>query len=129
MAETNRGNRPLSPHLTVYRWEQNMVMSIGHRVTGAGLLLTAILVVWWFAAAAGSPAQFARADGLLTSWIGGLVMILSLAAFWYHAFTGIRHLIWDTGAWYDLDTVYRSGIGVLVAAGLMTVITLIVAFV
>ena len=128
MADVNRGNRPLSPHLTIYRWQLNSAMSIFHRITGVGLALTAILVVWWFLAAGAGPESFATVDGLLTSWIGGLVLIVSLAAFWYHAFNGLRHLIWDTGAWFDLDLVHKTGIGIIAAAGVMTVITLIVAF-
>ena len=87
-----------------------------------------MLVVWWFLAAARGPDYFAFVDGLLTSWIGGLVLILSLAALWYHFFNGIRHLVWDTGAGFELDQVHKSGIAVLAAAGVMTVITLIVAF-
>ena len=63
-------------------------MSIFHRFTGLGLALTAMLVVWWFMAAATSPEYFDLVDGLLTSWIGTLVMIVSLAALWYHFFNG-----------------------------------------
>jgi succinate dehydrogenase / fumarate reductase cytochrome b subunit len=93
-----------------------------------GLVLAAVLTVWWFLAAGTGPDYFAMVDGLVTSWIGGLIMILSLAALWYHTFSGIRHLIWDTGRWFDLDTVHKTGIGVFAAAGLMTVITLVAAF-
>ena len=76
MADVNRGNRPLSPHLTVYRRQLNMMMSIVHRVTGCGLALGGVLVVWWFLAGARGPESFAFVDGLLTSWIGGLVLIV-----------------------------------------------------
>ena len=128
MADVTRANRPLSPHLSVYRMYLSMAMSITHRITGCGLALGAVLVVWWFLAAATSPDYFAFVDGLITSWIGGLILILSLAALWYHFLNGIRHLVWDTGAAFELDQVYKGGIAVLVATGVMTIFTLIVAF-
>jgi succinate dehydrogenase / fumarate reductase cytochrome b subunit len=129
MADVNRGNRPLSPHLTIYRRHLSMMMSIMHRITGCGLGLGGLLVVWWFLAAARGPDAFAFADGLLTSWIGGLILILSMAALWYHFFNGIRHLVWDTGAAFDLEQVHMGGLIVLGAAAVMTVITLVVALV
>jgi succinate dehydrogenase cytochrome b subunit len=128
MADVNRGNRPLSPHLTIYRPELNMVMSICHRLTGMGLAVAAVLVVWWFLAAASNPGAFAFVDGLLTSWIGGLVLLGALAALWYHFFNGIRHLVWDAGLGFDLGQVQGSGLAVLAAAGVMTVITWVAAY-
>ena len=110
MADVNRGNRPLSPHLTIYRRHLSMMISIIHRITGCGLAVGALLVVWWFLAAARGPEAFEFADGLITSWLGGLVLILSIAALWYHFFNGIRHLIWDTGAGFDLETVDRAAL-------------------
>jgi succinate dehydrogenase / fumarate reductase cytochrome b subunit len=129
MADVNRGNRPLSPHLTVFRPLLSMMMSIAHRITGCGLALGAVLVVWWFLAAARGAESFAFVDGLLTSWIGGLVLLLSMAALWYHFFNGIRHLVWDTGAGFALDQIQKSGIAVLIATAVMTLLTLIVALV
>ncbi len=128
MADVNRGNRPLSPHLSIYRPQINSAMSIFHRFTGLGLALTAMLVVWWFMAAATSPGYFDFVDGLLTSWIGTLVMIVSLAALWYHFFNGIRHLVWDAGEALEKGHIRSTSIAVLAAAGMMTLLTLIVAF-
>ncbi len=128
MADVTRANRPLSPHLSIYRMYLSMAMSITHRITGCGLALGGVLVVWWFLAAATSPEYFAMVDGLMTSWIGGLVLIALLAALWYHFLNGIRHLVWDTGAAFELDQVHKGGIAVLVATGVMTLFTLIVAF-
>ena len=127
MAEATHIDRPISPHLTVYRRELSMIMSIFHRMTGIGLAGSGILVVWWFLAAATSPDYFRFADWVLTSWIGTLVMIVSLASLWFHFFTGLRHLVWDTGSGFKVAGLRRSGITVLVAAGLMTVVTLIIA--
>ena len=94
MADVNRGNRPLSPHLTVYRPQLTSVTSILTRITGNALLLGALLVVWWFLAAATGEGYFDVVNGILTSWFGDLVMFGSLWALWYHALAGVRHLIW-----------------------------------
>jgi succinate dehydrogenase / fumarate reductase cytochrome b subunit len=129
MADVNRGNRPLSPHLTVYRWQIGMAMSIFHRLTGIGLTLAGLLVVCWFLALGDGPEQFARVDGLLTSWLGGLILFLSLAALWYHFFNGVRHLFWDAGEGFELGVARISGLAALGAAAVMTLVTLIAAFV
>jgi succinate dehydrogenase / fumarate reductase cytochrome b subunit len=129
MAELNRGDRPLSPHLSIYRRHFSMMTSILHRITGCGLALGGLLLVWWFLAAARGPENFALADGLLTSWIGGLILIASLVALWFHFFNGIRHLVWDAGAGFELDQVWTSGLVVIGATGVMTVITLIIGWV
>ncbi len=129
MADVNRGNRPLSPFMIgpIYRPQINSIMSICHRLTGLGLALTAMLLVWWFMAAATRPGYFYFVDGLLTSWIGTLVMLVSLAALWYHFFNGIRHLVWDTGEGLDKAMIRPSSIAVLAAAGVMTILTIIIA--
>ncbi len=129
MADANRRTRPLSPFMfgQVYRPQINSMMSICHRITGLGLAVTGILIVWWFLAAATGPDYFYAVDGLLTSWIGTLVMVVSLAALWYHFFTGLRHLVWDTGEALDKSLIRPTSIAVLAAAGVMTVITLIIA--
>ncbi|MGG7644949.1 succinate dehydrogenase, cytochrome b556 subunit [Rhodovulum sp. YNF3179] len=116
MADVNRGNRPLSPHATIYRWPLNAIMSILHRITGTAMALGAVLVVWWFLAAATSAEYFATVDGVLTSWIGDLVLFLSLLALSYHLMNGVRHLIWDTGAGFDNESTQQSGIIGLVLA-------------
>lgn len=129
MADVNRGNRPLSPHLTVYKLPLAARMSILHRITGCGLAGGALLVVWWFLAAARGPEAFDLVDGILTSWIGGLVLLGCLFAFWYHFFTGVRHLVWDVGTGFKLDEVSKSVPFVIGGAAVMSVLTLIVAFV
>lgn len=128
MADVNRGNRPLSPHLQVYNLPLSARLSILHRITGIGLGIGGVVAVWWFTALARGPERFASVDWLLTSWLGGLVMIGFAAELWYHFFTGVRHLWMDTGAGYDLETAHKSGIVVLIATGVMTVITLLVGW-
>ena len=97
MADVNRGNRPLSPHLQIYRPQLTSVLSIFPRMTGVGLALGAVLVVWWLIAAATGLEYFGVVDGLLTSWIGHLVLLGMTWALAYHLLNGIRHLVWDIG--------------------------------
>ena len=128
MADVNRGNRPLSPHLTVYDQSYTGTLSILHRITGVSLTLAALLVVWWFLAAATDAEYFAFVDGLITSWIGGLVLIVSLWALWYHFCNGLRHLWWDTGRGIELETVKATGMYVVAGSVVLTELTLIAAF-
>lgn len=127
MADVNRGNRPLSPHLSIYRLPLTARLSILHRITGAGMVPGAVLVVWWFIAGAYSPEYFAAADWLLTSWLGTLVMVGSLWALWYHFCNGIRHLIWDAGKGFEPATVQRANWIILGGSVVLTVLTLIIA--
>lgn len=129
MADVNRGNRPLSPFMLGkhYRLQLNSVTSLLHRVTGVGMALAALLIVWWFLAAAAGPDYFAFVDGLLTSWLGLLILFGSLVAFWYHFWNGIRHLRWDMVKGLGIGESTRSGYRVLALTVVMTVITLILA--
>ena len=127
MADVNRGNRPLSPHLQIYRPQLTSVLSIFHRMTGVGLTLGAVLVVWWLMAAAISPGYFAVVDGLMTSWIGLLVLLGLTWALAYHLLNGIRHLVWDLGYGFELDNAERSGIAVVIGSGALTVALWLVA--
>ncbi|WP_333830930.1 succinate dehydrogenase, cytochrome b556 subunit [Pararhodobacter sp.] len=127
MSDVNRGNRPLSPHLTVYRLPLTAILSILHRITGVGMVLAAVLIVWWFVAAVYSPEYFASADRLLTSWIGTLVLTASLWALWYHFCNGIRHLFWDAGMGFDLAKAERNNWIILGGSVVLTVLTLIIA--
>ena len=107
MADANRADRPLSPHLQIYRPRVNMVMSILHRITGGALALGTLLLAWWLAAVAGPPAYFDFVNGLAGSWLGRLVLLGYTWALMHHMLGGIRHLYWDTGAGLDLPTVRR----------------------
>ena len=127
MADVNRGNRPLSPHLSIYRPQITSALSILHRITGVAMTLGGFLVVWWFLAAATGPVYFDFVNGLLTSWIGTLVMLGSAWALAYHFCNGIRHLIWDMGYGFDLDTVQKSGIATVGASVLLLVVIIIAA--
>jgi succinate dehydrogenase / fumarate reductase cytochrome b subunit len=126
MADVNRGNRPLSPHLQVYRPQLTSITSILTRITGNALLVAALLIVWWLLAASYGPDYFATADAALTSWFGDLVLALSVLGLWYHTLAGVRHLIWDTGHGFEVKTAERMGLACIGGSVVLTVITLIV---
>jgi succinate dehydrogenase / fumarate reductase cytochrome b subunit len=115
-------NRPLSPHLQIYRPQMTSVLSILHRITGVGLGLGAVLLVYWVAAAAVGPERFAGAQALMGSWFGYLILFAFSVALFYHLANGIRHLFWDAGYGFDLPSAYTSGIAVLVATVVLTAI-------
>ena len=126
MADVNRGNRPLSPHLSIYRPQLTSMTSILTRITGNAMLLSALLIVWWFLAAASGPEYFAIVNGFLTSWFGDLIMFFSVAGIWYHTLAGIRHLIWDSGRMLDVDKSETFGQAMVLIAVLLTIFTVIV---
>jgi succinate dehydrogenase / fumarate reductase cytochrome b subunit len=123
MADVNRGNRPLSPHLQVYRMQMTAISSIFIRITGNALLVGTLLIVWWLLAAATSPEYFALADAVLTSWFGKLVMLGSIWALWYHSLGGLRHLYFDSGRGLDVPTAEKLGWGMFIGSAVLTVLT------
>lgn len=130
MAETNEGRttpseRPLSPHLQIYRPQLTSITSILTRITGNALIVASLMIVWWLFAAATSDASFAVADAVLTSWFGTLVLTLSLWAVWYHYLAGLRHLVWDSGRGLDLPTAEKMGWGCIIGSVVLTGITLL----
>ena len=125
MADVNRGNRPLSPHLQIYRKQLNSATSILNRITGIAMLGSALLIVWWLLAAATGKAYFDLVDGLMTSMLGDVMMTLSVLGLWYHTLGGLRHLIWDTGRGLELETADRMGWAMIVGAVVLTILTLI----
>lgn len=124
MADVNRGNRPLSPHLQVYRPQLTSISSILVRITGNALIVGALLAVWWFLAASAGPEYFAVVDGIVTSFVGDVIMLGSLWALWYHALGGLRHLIWDTGRGLEIETAQKMGWAMIIGSVVLTVCTL-----
>ena len=101
--------RPLSPHLQVYRWQITMTMSILHRATGVGLVAGAFGLAWWLMAAAVGGGQYATAAACLASPFGKFLLFGFSLALVYHLLNGLRHLLWDIGWGFDIPDVYRSG--------------------
>ena len=128
MADVNRGNRPLSPHLQIYRPQWTWVPSILHRITGVGLAIGGIVVVWWLTAAAvGGRDYFVLVDGLVTSWIGHLVLLGLTWSLAYHLLNGIRHLVWDAGFGFEVPTAERTAQGTVIGSVALTILLWIVA--
>ncbi|MDC3275658.1 succinate dehydrogenase, cytochrome b556 subunit [bacterium] len=125
MADINRGNRPLSPHLTIYRPQMTSISSIFVRITGNALLAATLLLIAWLLAASTSAAAFEWVQCVITSWFGDLVFLLSLWALWYHMLGGLRHLIWDTGRGLELKTAERMGWMMIIGSLLLTAFTVI----
>ena len=125
MAETKQVERPLSPHLQIYRPQLTSITSILTRITGNALIVAAVLIVWWLLAASTSDAYFAVADAVMTSWFGNLVMTLSLWAVWYHYLAGLRHFYFDAGKGMDIPTAEKLGWAVIIGSVALTVITLL----
>lgn len=95
--------RPLSPHLTIWKWGPAMAVSILHRVTGSGLAVVGgIAFVWWLVAAASGADAYANFLAVATSWFGYLVAVGLTWAFFQHLFSGLRHFVLDIGAGYEL---------------------------
>jgi succinate dehydrogenase / fumarate reductase, cytochrome b subunit len=118
-------DRPLSPHLQVYRPMYTLVLSILHRLSGLYLSVCGFLFIGWISAAALGPDAYACA----TNFFGGLpmriVLAAALAAFWYHLFAGMRHLAWDAGLGFEKKAARRSGVLVVVLAAAACAATLL----
>ncbi len=114
-------NRPLSPHLQVYRPQFTSMLSILHRLTGVILAFGTLLLVWWLIAAATGPEAYDTVQGFIGSIIGRLLLLGWTFALFYHLANGIRHLAWDTGRGFELATAYSSGWLVVIASVVLTI--------
>lgn len=125
-----KNNRPLSPHLTIYKPQMSSVLSIMHRITGTALFVGALLLVWWIVG--GVYSSFNPKVMLWEFWgsvIGkGLLLLWSIALF-YHLLNGIRHLFWDVGMGFKVSTADKTGLLVLVGAVLLTALSWFLALV
>ncbi|MBO9454248.1 succinate dehydrogenase, cytochrome b556 subunit [Paracoccus sp. R12_1] len=129
MADVNRGNRPLSPHLQVYRLPVAAVTSILTRITGHALVAGILLIVWWLVSAVSGPEAFAMADWVVRSWLGFLILTGSAWALWYHTLAGIRHLFYDAGIGLEIDEARKSSWAIIIGSGVLTLLSLILFFI
>jgi succinate dehydrogenase / fumarate reductase cytochrome b subunit len=121
-----QADRPLSPHLQIYRWYLTMALSIGHRASGVALAFGLVLLAWWLLALASGPEAYATLSWAKDSWLGSLVLFGYTFVLFYHLANGIRHLVWDAGYGFDITVAYRSGLAVLIASGTLTLLTWLV---
>jgi succinate dehydrogenase / fumarate reductase cytochrome b subunit len=118
--------RPLSPHLQIYKPQISTATSIFHRITGCALSVGLLLMVWWLVAAATGPRAFAAAQGFVGSPIGLILMFGWTLSLWYHFCNGIRHLLWDTGWGFEIQTSHRTALIVVIATAVLTLLSWII---
>jgi succinate dehydrogenase / fumarate reductase cytochrome b subunit len=115
--------RPLSPHLSVWRWGPGMAVSILHRVTGGALTVVGLAVLaWWLLALAGSSSAYADFTKVATSWFGLFVLIGLTWAYFQHLLSGIRHLFMDTGEAFELKINKTSAMATIIGSLLLTAV-------
>jgi succinate dehydrogenase / fumarate reductase cytochrome b subunit len=100
-----------------------MALSIGHLITGAALAAGLLLLTWWLVALAAGPEAFAAVDGIVDSWFGGLLLFGFTVAAFLHLGNGIRHLAWDFGYGFAMETTKRSGQAVIAFTVVATALT------
>jgi succinate dehydrogenase / fumarate reductase cytochrome b subunit len=120
-------NRPLSPHLQIYKPPLTSVLSITHRGTGVFLTIGALFLTCWLLALADGPEQFDNLQTHLTNWYGQCLVYAFVFSLYFHLCNGIRHLFWDIGLGLDIDTTYKSGYAVVAATIILTLLTLCLA--
>ena len=117
----SKAGRPLSPHLTIYRWPISMTLSILHRITGVALSVGLIILTIWLLALSVEAAAFDQVTAWLGSVFGQLLMVAFSFAFFFHLCNGIRHLFWDVGKGFEMRRVTASAWSVVVASSALTV--------
>lgn len=120
--------RPLSPHLQIYKPQISSVLSILHRATGMVLAIGLLQLAWWLIAAASGPDAFATVQDFIGSWFGRLILFGFTWALFYHLLNGIRHLGWDLLIGLDVPTMTKTGWAVVIGSVVLTILTWIVAY-
>jgi succinate dehydrogenase / fumarate reductase cytochrome b subunit len=113
--------RPLSPHLTIYRPQITSMLSITHRITGAGLAFGVVFVTWWLMSLAWSLDAYMTFYHFAKSFVGRFMLFGFLWAMCYHMLNGVRHLVWDTGRGIDMPNATKSGWGVVGGSVALTI--------
>lgn len=116
----SNSERPLSPHISIYRWPITMALSILHRATGIAMSVGLIVLVAWLFDAASGPDAYATFLAIMDSAIGRLALVAWSLAFFYHLSNGVRHLIWDSGRGFEKVDANRSSWLVLLATVALT---------
>lgn len=121
-------NRPLSPHIGVYRWRITSTLSILHRGTGLALSLSALLLAAWLLAAASGAGAYQAVTAFIVSPVGLLILAGASYAFFFHLANGIRHLFWDAGMGFEMEQARASGWSVVAVSILATVVLWVIVF-
>jgi succinate dehydrogenase / fumarate reductase cytochrome b subunit len=113
-------DRPLSPHLQVYRWPLSMALSIMHRVSGVALAVGTVLLVWWLMAVAAGGEHYTRFADCLSSPLGKLALFSWTLAIVFHLLSGVRHLVWDAGWGFRKPQTQATGWIVVIGTIVLT---------
>lgn len=120
--------RPTSPHLQIYKWGAHMALSIFHRITGVALGAGMLLLTWWLIALASGPDAYASFTECMSSTLGKLVLFGFTYALMLHLCNGIRHLFWDMGRGFELETTARSNGLVILGSIVLTLLAWLVGY-
>jgi succinate dehydrogenase / fumarate reductase cytochrome b subunit len=123
-----RDDRPVSPDLQIYRPQLTSALSITHRLTGVALSVGSPLLVCWLIAAAAGPQAYSTLHDFLASWLGLVLLLGWTFSLFFHLCNGIRHLLWDVGYGFDLQTIYVSGWAVVAISIGLTLTAWIISF-
>ena len=118
----NNNDRPLSPHISIYRWPVTMVTSILHRATGVAMAVGFLVLVGWLFDAASGPEVYDKFVGVMDTTIGCILLVGWSFAFFYHLSNGIRHLVWDTGRGLEKEQATASAWFVIAASIVLTAV-------
>jgi succinate dehydrogenase / fumarate reductase cytochrome b subunit len=116
-------NRPLSPHLQIYKPQLTSVLSITHRGTGVFLTLGALFLSCWLMSIANGPESYTALQQHVLAWYGQILLYAWVFSLYYHLCNGIRHLVWDMGHGFEIKTTYLSGYIVVAASIVLTIVT------
>ncbi len=114
--------RPLSPHLSIYRWAVSNTLSIIHRMTGVALSAAALVLVAWLLSLAAGQAPYAQFGWIFSGPIGQLLMVAWTFCFFFHLCNGIRHLAWDADYGFDKVRARHTGMVVVVVSAILSVL-------
>ncbi|MCB1442029.1 MAG: succinate dehydrogenase, cytochrome b556 subunit [Methyloceanibacter sp.] len=128
MTNKLEAERPLSPHLQIYRPMLTMMMSIAHRITGAGLAIGFALLAWWLVAVSMGPEHYECVQTFFGSFIGRALLFAFTWALIHHMLGGIRHLIWDTGTGLDKTTIEVFAWATIIGSILLTVLVWVIGY-
>jgi len=118
---------PTSPHLQIYRLPLTALLSITHRATGVFLAIGAVLFIWVLATLSAGPESYANVQPILQSWFGQLVLFGITFSLYFHFCNGIRHLFWDVGMGFELETSDKTAKLAIVVSVILTIATWVVA--
>ena len=121
--------RPLSPHLQIYKPQITSILSILHRGTGIVLSVGSIILVLWIVTLTLGESTYLMYSNIINNWFGKFIIFGFTFALFYHLSNGIRHLFWDAGYGYDLNHAYISGISVIISSLLLTSMTWLIVYI